>query len=152
MPTNCIRISIQKRDLPSFWWYEYESSVELSLPTLLTITVYYSNFLLIVFVAPQRLAGYSLYVSNSSTTKNDGYLCYHHEGPEIPPVIQNVNCNYLGQYVIFYNERNETASLNPPGYGSLAILELCYIEIKGKYIYLLKSMCTDSVCVYIFNG
>ena len=126
--------------------------MELSLPTLLTITVYYSNFLLIVFVAPQRLAGYSLYVGNSSTTKNDGYLCYHHEGPEIPPVIQNVNCNYLGQYVIFYNERNETASLNPPGYGSLAILELCYIEIKGKYIYLLKSMCTDSVCVYIFNG
>jgi hypothetical protein len=111
-----------------------------------------SNFLVIVFVAPERLAGYSLYVSNSSTTKNYGYLCYHHEGPGIPPVIQNVNCNYLGQYVIFYNERNETATLNPPGYSSFAIIELCYIEINGKYIYLLKSMCTDAVCVYTFNG
>jgi hypothetical protein len=34
------------------------------------------------------------------------------------------------------NERNETATLNPSGYSSLAILELCYIEINGKYIYL----------------
>jgi hypothetical protein len=72
------------------------------------------------------------------------------EGPEIPPVIQNVNCNYLGQYVIFYNERNETARLNPPGYSSLAILELCYIEINGKYIYLLKEYVSTLLMVRLW--
>ena len=78
-----------------------------------------------------------MYVSNSSTTKNDGYLCYHHEGPGLPPVTQNVNCNYLGQHVIFYNERNENKTY-PSEYTSFAIVELCYIEINGKYIYILK--------------
>ena len=81
--------------------------------------------------ALSRFVGYSLYISNSSTTKTDGYLCYHHEGPELPNVLQNINCNHLGQYVIIYNERNETSDLNPPGYSDGTILELCEVEIYG---------------------
>ena len=85
-----------------------------------------------MFTAPQNLAGYSLYVSNSSTSKTGGYLCYHDTGELLPSVIQNVTCNHLGQYVIFYNERNATN--NPIGENNHAIVELCLIEVNGKYI------------------
>ena len=84
------------------------------------------------FSAVDRLAGYSLYVSNSSISKTDGYLCYHDEGPELPSKLQDRNCNHLGQYVIIYNERNETSSFHPAGYSPKAVLELCEVEIYGK--------------------
>ena len=85
------------------------------------------NFL----TAPAHLAGYSLYVSNSSISKTDGYLCYHHSGPELPSVYQDVNCNHLEKNVIFYNERDEEGN-NPAGYSSFAIVELCKVFINGK--------------------
>ena len=83
---------------------------------------------------PDRFAGYSLYVSNSSISKTDGYLCYHHEGPGLPLTYQDVNCNHLGQYVIIYNERNKTVAY-PDAYFSNAVLELCKVRIYGKYNY-----------------
>ena len=73
-----------------------------------------------------------MYVSNSSISKNDGYLCYHDEGPGDPLAYQDRNCNRLGQYVIIYNERNRTESY-PDTY---AILELCKVRIYGKCKYL----------------
>ena len=79
-----------------------------------------------------RLAGYALYISNSSTSKTGGYLCYHDKGPELPTsVLLNVNCNHLGKHVIFYNERDEAGS-NPNGYSREAIIELCHVEVNGK--------------------
>ena len=84
---------------------------------------------------PNRFAGYSLYVSNSSISKTNGYLCYHHEGPEIPSVYQDLSCNHLGQYVIIYNERNESVSY-PNVYYDFAILMLCKVRIYGKCNYL----------------
>jgi hypothetical protein len=73
-----------------------------------------------------------LYISNLSTTKTDGHLCYHHEGPELPTsVYQDVTCNHLGQYVIFYNERDAGGD-NPTGYSDEAIVELCNVEVNGK--------------------
>jgi len=96
----------------------------------------YFNITAIIFIfkfsAGHRLAGYSLYVSNSSISKTDGYLCYHDEGPGLPSVYQDRNCNHLGQYVIIYNERNVTSSYNPAGYSPKAVLELCEVEIYGK--------------------
>ena len=79
--------------------------------------------------ALSRFAGYSLYISNSSTTKTDGYLCYHHEGPDLLSELQNVNCDHLGQYVIIYNERNETTDYNLPRYSNESMLELCEVEV-----------------------
>ena len=84
------------------------------------------------FNTVNRLAGYSLYVSNSSISKNDGHLCYHHEGPGIPSKEQNRRCNHLGQYVIIYNERNTTVQY-PSTYYQFAILELCKVRIYGCY-------------------
>jgi len=76
-----------------------------------------------------------LYVSNSSISKTDGYLCYHHEGPGLPLAYQDRNCNHLGQYVIIYNERNKTVTY-PDTYFADAILELCKVRIYGKYNYI----------------
>ena len=87
-----------------------------------------SNF----FAALQRLAGYYLYISNSSTSKTEGHLCYHHTGLTPLSAEQNVVCNQLGKYIIFYNERNATN--NTLGNNNFAIVELCYIEVNGKYI------------------
>ena len=72
-----------------------------------------------------------MYVSNSSTSKTDGHLCYHHTGSSSPNVHQNVNCNHLGKHVIFYNERDQAGN-NPAGYSSFAIVELCKVFINGK--------------------
>ena len=82
------------------------------------------------FADEYRLAGYSLFVSNSSTSKTDGYLCYHHTGTTLPAVFQNVNCDHLGQYVIFYNERDELGN-NTAGYSNEVIIELCNVEVNG---------------------
>ena len=75
--------------------------------------------------------GYSLYINNSSISRTNGYLCYHHEGPELPSVYQDVTCNHIGQYVIIYNERNETVTYPNQWYPN-AILELCKVRIYGK--------------------
>jgi hypothetical protein len=77
-----------------------------------------------------------LYVSNSSTSKTDGYRCYHHKGPGLPTAHQSVNCNHLGKYVIIYNERKSTATYPATWYTELAILELCKVRIHGKYNYI----------------
>ena len=82
------------------------------------------------FADGNRLAGYSLFVSNSSTSKIDGYLCYHHTGTTLPDVFQNVTCNHLGQYVIFYNERKKLGN-NPAGYSNEVLIELCNVEVNG---------------------
>jgi hypothetical protein len=84
-----------------------------------------------------RLAGYSLYVSNSSISKTDGYLCYHDKGPGRPSILQDRNCNHLGHYVIIYNERSKSGSY-PNAYYKYAILELCKVRIYGKCKYPLS--------------
>jgi hypothetical protein len=79
-----------------------------------------------------RLAGYYVYISNSSESKTDGHLCYHDIGPKLPTsMLLNITCNHLGQYVIFYNERDEDGN-NQQGYSNEAIIELCHVEVNGK--------------------
>ena len=85
------------------------------------------------FAALENFAGYYLYISNSSTTKTDGHLCYHHTGSTPSSAEHNVVCNQIGKNVIFYNERMNTTN-NPVGESNYAIVELCYIEVNGKYI------------------
>ena len=79
-----------------------------------------------------RLAGYYVYISNSSESKTDGHLCFHDTGPQLPSSVSlNITCNHLGQYVIFYNEREEDGK-NHPKYSPEAIIELCHVEVNGK--------------------
>ena len=100
-------------------------------------TSYILHFVFIFFSAAKRLAGYSLYVTNSSVANNsprpsNDHLCFHHTGTTLPSVNQTVDCNVLGQYIVIYNERNRTASDNTPGYSEKAFIELCDVQIYGK--------------------
>jgi hypothetical protein len=92
---------------------------------------YLHHCLFIVFTALSRFAGYYLYVSNSNiSSKTDGSLCYHHEGTKPTSGYKDVNCNYLGNQVIFYNKRDKDNI--PDGFSKIAIVELCHVEVYGK--------------------
>ena len=90
----------------------------------------------ILFLVQKRLAGYSLYVTNSSVTgtspkPTNGHLCFHHTGTTLPSINQTVDCNVLGQYIVIYNERNSTVNDKYHGYSEHAWLELCDVQIYG---------------------
>ena len=68
--------------------------------------------------------GFKLYVTNTSTIPPDGYLCYEDPDPGLPNVTQTIPCNQLGQYVIYYDTKNDSS------YGP--IIELCYVAINGE--------------------
>nr|XP_034318450.1 uncharacterized protein LOC117686791 [Crassostrea gigas] len=78
-----------------------------------------------------RMAGFSLYVSNT-TIKEQGYICFHNiqrvNGP--PLVDQQINCPVHGRYVIYYNERRMGFDY-PSYYSKFAYYELCELEVYG---------------------
>lgn len=81
-----------------------------------------------------RLAGFSLYVSNSSLSTNtdikSATLCYN-DGPHLPAINFTTTCIKEGRYVIFYNERLNEVTY-PEGYEiSNDFTELCEVIVKG---------------------
>ena len=48
---------------------------------------------------------------------------------------QDRSCNHVGQYVIIYNERNQSVEYTDALY-EFALLELCKVKIYGKCKYL----------------
>lgn len=92
-------------------------------------------------IAPGRLAGFSLYITNTSITKSSNSpptegLCYQHTGSELPNILQNITCDQFGKHVIIYNERKVGVTY-PDGYSDIALLEFCDVQIIGKrYDYL----------------
>ena len=93
---------------------------------------------LLYIAAPDRLAGYSLYITNSSISTSatgpptDGHLCYHHTEDKLPNILQNITCDQLGKHVIIYNER-KNGETYPKNYSNIAILEICDAQIIGKH-------------------
>lgn len=82
-----------------------------------------------------RLAGFSLYVSNSDVNSLDAIkkttLCYK-DGPELPHLNLTKKCKEYGRYVIFYNERLNGIAY-PEEYEVYSVFtELCEVNIKGK--------------------
>lgn len=78
------------------------------------------------------MAGFFIYVSNTSS-KNDGYPCYHDESldPKMVSLDQHINCTLLGRYVIYYNERRQDGQY-PRCYSEYAYNELCEVEVYGE--------------------
>ncbi|XP_069128375.1 multiple epidermal growth factor-like domains protein 10 [Argopecten irradians] len=89
------------------------------------ITIFYRD------LYPHRFAGYQLYVSNSTTSPQDGVLCFEDMSrtrDEVQMVVTH-QCPYVGQYVTVYNYRN-----NPKRHGwydNFAVLELCEVQVWG---------------------
>ncbi|XP_021357541.1 fucolectin-3-like [Mizuhopecten yessoensis] len=91
---------------------------------------------------PFRLSGFYLYVSNTTAVdnlQNTGHLCYHDDtkNPDFPSVNQSRSCPVDGIYVIFYNRRPaENGPKSDSHYSTTdAVVELCEVEVFGKYIY-----------------
>lgn len=86
----------------------------------------------ISYIYIERMAGFFVYVSNT-TSKDDGYLCYHDESfnETMLSLDQHINCSLQGRYVIYYNERKKGGG-NPDFYSKYAFNELCEVEVYGK--------------------
>lgn len=94
-----------------------------------------------------RLAGFSLYVSNSSLSTNtdikSSTLCYK-DGPHLPAINFTTRCIKESRYVIYYNERLNEVTY-PAGYEiSNDFTELCEVIVKGiafqfnQYTFLMR--------------
>ncbi|XP_069128364.1 fucolectin-like [Argopecten irradians] len=76
-----------------------------------------------------RLAGYELYVSNSTSSPQDGTLCFTDTSSTSSSVqlIVTHQCPYVGQYVTVYNYRN--SNKRQPWYSNDAVLILCEVQV-----------------------
>lgn len=110
---------------------EYTAEWRVDLGNILNISyinIYYRTENKIPGPYVNRMAGFSLYVSNT-TSKDQGHCCYKDNSMGNPSVDQEIPCFISGRYVIYYNERSPT---NNPSYLSpYAYNELCEVEVYG---------------------
>ncbi|XP_033738929.1 multiple epidermal growth factor-like domains protein 10 isoform X2 [Pecten maximus] len=118
------------------WW-----RVDLGqISTIDTIRIVYrDNF-------QQRLAGYQLYVSNTTTLPTDGVLCYEDTSSTNSSVqlVVTHQCPYVGRYVTVYNYRNNPKRYN--WYSDDALLELCEVQVFGCPVGMYGNGDCNQVC------
>lgn len=112
-------------------FYTAEWRVNLgSVVSIKYINIYYRTDNLNPGPYVNRMAGFYLYVSNT-TSKDQGSLCYKDQSGGTPSVNQNISCSIYGRYVIYYNERNRNSSLSY--LSTYAHNELCEVEVYGYH-------------------
>ncbi|XP_069128446.1 scavenger receptor class F member 1-like [Argopecten irradians] len=108
-------------DQMTAWW-----RVDLGqISTINTINIIYrDNF-------QERLAGYKLYVSNTTSSPQNGDLCYEDTSSILAAVQLNKiqQCPYVGRYVTVYNYRNDPKRYS--WYSDNAVLELCEVKVNA---------------------
>lgn len=94
--------------------------------------LFISFFLIGPTTFTSRMAGFSLYVSNT-TSKDDGHLCFHEIQNAVgtPSEDQRIQCPFHARYVIYYNERRPEV-VYPSYYSEFAYSDLCEVEVYGK--------------------
>ncbi|CAG2255732.1 unnamed protein product [Mytilus edulis] len=108
--------SLSQTETTAAWWM-FQFSFGTAYIT--DITIYYrENY-------ADRMDGFKLYVTNTSTITPDGYLCYEDPDPGLPDITQTIPCNQLGQYVIYFDDKGSKQRSEGP------IVELCYVAING---------------------
>jgi len=105
-------------------WVFNDICIGIIIEKLLNITqmLIFGNLLLIV--GPDRLDGFYIYITDTFDEQHPkrGHQCYHDQQTGYPNTLQNITCDYPGQYVVIYIERDRPS----------AILELCEVEVYGK--------------------
>ncbi|XP_071129453.1 angiopoietin-1 receptor-like [Mytilus edulis] len=118
---------------PKAWWMFQFSFVS---AFITDITIYYRDG------SAHRMNGFKLYVTNTTTIPPDGFLCYDDPDPGLPNITQNIPCNQLGKYVIYYDTVGDVDT-GP-------VVELCYVAINGCQKGTWGPNCTEacsSICV-----
>lgn len=89
--------------------------------------------------------GFKIFVTNTTASPSDGYLCY--EDPKsntLPNITQTISCHQLGQYVVYYD--NVGSEESDQIY--LPIVELCYVAINGRFYICV--ICYSSSSPFLF--
>ncbi|XP_063443559.1 uncharacterized protein LOC134724462 isoform X4 [Mytilus trossulus] len=97
---------------PAWWMFQFS----IGIAYITDITIYYRERF------SERMDGFKLYVTNSTTIPPDGYLCYADPDPGLPNITQTIPCNELGKYVIYYDNKGSG--------GDGPLIELCYVAIN----------------------
>lgn len=89
-----------------------------------------------IFSDESRLAGLSVYVSTGALADNQFFVhpyVFYDRGPNQPSsnIVINLQEPVLGDYVTIFN--NRTNRPLPSVYSNSAILELCEVEVNGRY-------------------
>ncbi|VDI36886.1 Hypothetical predicted protein [Mytilus galloprovincialis] len=119
---------------PKAWWMFQFSFLS---AFITDITIYYRED------SAYRMDGFRL-CDHTSTIPPDGYLCYEDPDPGLPNITQNIPCNQLGKYVIYYDTKGDVLTNTGP------VVELCYVAINGCQKGMWGPNCTEacsSICV-----
>ncbi|XP_071181860.1 neurogenic locus notch homolog protein 2-like [Mytilus edulis] len=116
-PDQCSHTAVSRTNVSEAWWM-FKFSFEIAYVT--EIQIYYRERF------AYRMNGFKIFITNTSTIPPDGYLCYEDPDTGLPDITQTIPCNYLGKYVIYYDNKG-----SQPVFKDGPIVELCYVAING---------------------
>lgn len=146
LKTNAALDRIYSQQIHDFWidknrvvqWWSFAPF------RLLVYTIYRFLYVLFsilfysksIFLDESRLAGLSVYVSTGALADNQFFVhpyVFYDRGPNQPSsnIVINLQEPVLGDYVTIFN--NRTNRPLPSVYSNSAILELCEVEVNGRY-------------------
>ncbi|XP_056014351.1 multiple epidermal growth factor-like domains protein 10 isoform X2 [Ostrea edulis] len=142
--STCMRANVFGPTTPykTVWWYvDLEDTM-----SIFNIRIQFKDYGLQYEMRQRgRMAGFSLYVSNTSNI-GSGHLCYK-DGSDLPPLDFSTTCISHGRYVIFYNERQPGVQY-PAGYELTSVTELCEVTVLGCQTPGRYGQECDLVCSY----
>ena len=111
-----------------------------------------NNLLTLGLTDGNTLAGFAVYVSDTSDWKS-GALCYQHDINEPVDNSISIDCFITGRYVTIFNSRNDSLRST---LSSFAYINICEVNITGKsfeihhivLIYIIFCIVTRMICLF----